>query len=55
MPSTTLEPYDSMSIAVIGLACRLPGDASNAEMFWDMLCDGRCKSAINHISWYKID
>jgi hypothetical protein len=30
-------------IAVIGLACRFPGEASNEAKFWDLLCNGRCK------------
>ncbi|PNY28266.1 Polyketide synthase [Tolypocladium capitatum] len=28
-------------IAIIGLGCRFPGDASNPSKFWDMLKDGR--------------
>ena len=28
-------------IAVIGFAARLPQDATSAESFWQMLCDGR--------------
>ena len=28
-------------IAVIGFAARLPQDATTAEAFWQMLCDGR--------------
>lgn len=28
-------------IAVIGFAARLPQDATTAESFWQMLCDGR--------------
>ena len=36
LESDLLEP-----IAVIGFAARLPQDATNAEAFWQMLCDGR--------------
>ena len=28
-------------IAIIGFAARLPGDATSAESFWQMLCEGR--------------
>ena len=28
-------------IAIIGFAARLPQDATTAEAFWQMLCDGR--------------
>ena len=28
-------------IAVVGFAARLPQDATTAESFWQMLCDGR--------------
>ena len=28
-------------IAIIGMACRLPGDASNVIGLWDMCCNGR--------------
>ena len=36
LESDQLEP-----IAVIGFAARLPQDATTAEAFWQMLCDGR--------------
>ncbi|UKZ66517.1 Type I Iterative PKS [Trichoderma atroviride] len=39
--------YDEKSIAVVGLSCRFPGDATNSEQFWELLCEGR--SAISHI------
>ncbi|KAF2149793.1 putative polyketide synthase [Myriangium duriaei CBS 260.36] len=29
-------------IAIIGMSCRLPGDASNPSRLWDMLASGRC-------------
>lgn len=31
----------SCPIAIIGLACRFPGDASNPSQFWDLLKNGR--------------
>lgn len=36
MDADKLEP-----IAVVGLSCRLPQDASSPEAFWQMLCEGR--------------
>ncbi|CAK4034819.1 fatty acid synthase S-acetyltransferase [Lecanosticta acicola] len=32
---------DDHCVAVIGLSCRFPGEASNAERFWELLCRGR--------------
>ena len=31
------------SIAVIGLACRFPGEATTAEKFWELLCKAKCE------------
>lgn len=30
-----------MPIAIVGLACRFPGDAANVKGLWDMCCEGR--------------
>ncbi|KAK8134345.1 Reducing polyketide synthase hmp8 [Apiospora sp. TS-2023a] len=39
MPSST--PVNDVPIAVVGLACRFPGDASTATKFWDLLKSGK--------------
>ncbi|MFD2353985.1 polyketide synthase [Nonomuraea ferruginea] len=28
-------------VAVVGIGCRLPGDARSPDEFWDLLCSGR--------------
>ena len=28
-------------IAIVGMACRFPGDAANVKGLWDMCCEGR--------------
>ncbi|KAF2180797.1 KR domain-containing protein [Zopfia rhizophila CBS 207.26] len=40
MPST-IPPEPPAPIAIIGLACRFPGDATNPSKFWDLLKEGR--------------
>jgi acyl transferase domain-containing protein len=32
--------YESDPIAIIGMACRFPQDATNTELLWDMLMKG---------------
>ena len=32
---------ETMPIAIIGMACRFPGDAANVKGLWDMCCEGR--------------
>jgi hypothetical protein len=47
--------YDLNSIAVIGLSCRFPGDASNANKFWDLLCEGKCAFAFFFFFFMVLD
>lgn len=39
-------------IAIIGMGCRLPGDAASLESFWELLIQGRnCWSEIPPERW----
>jgi acyl transferase domain-containing protein len=40
-------------IAVIGMSCRFPGDASSVEDFWDFLIQGR--SSVSSIPTDRFD
>ncbi|MCJ1354257.1 MAG: hypothetical protein MMC33_004244 [Icmadophila ericetorum] len=44
---------DGHSVAVIGLACRFPGDACNGEGFWQLICKGR--SAYSEPDRFNVD
>ncbi|MCJ1403811.1 hypothetical protein MMC11_007034 [Xylographa trunciseda] len=39
--SGTSSTYSASDIAIVGLACRFAGDATDAEHFWELLCTGR--------------
>lgn len=32
---------ESMPIAIVGISCRLPGDATDPEQLWKMISEGR--------------
>nr|ACM42412.1 PKS01 highly reducing polyketide synthase [Floropilus chiversii] len=32
---------DAASVAITGLACRMPGDGSSLESFWESICNGK--------------
>ena len=38
---TDAEPSGLTPIAIVGMACRLPGNVCSAEEFWEMICRGR--------------
>ena len=38
---THFTPSEPMPIAVVGMACRFPGEAANGKGLWDMCCEGR--------------
>lgn len=63
-----MEPMDARpdgrtddAIAVVGMACRFPGDADNIENFWEMIRDGRDawseipSDRFNAKGWYHPD
>ncbi len=39
-------------VAVVGIACRFPGDASTPERFWDLLQHGKCEFANTPGAWF---
>ena len=41
----------AVDVAVIGLACRFPGDADNVENFWNFLCDKRTSVSDKTSRW----
>lgn len=43
---------DPNSVAVVGLACRFPGDAENGPAFWDFLCKARCKQLLRSLNLF---
>ncbi|KAL3473119.1 polyketide synthase [Aspergillus californicus] len=46
-PSDVSSDFPSEPIAICGIACRLPGEATNPRAFWDLLSTGRtaqCKA-----------
>ena len=48
--TTHTEPREP--IAIIGMACRYPGDANSPEAFWKILCEGRdCMREITADRW----
>ncbi|KAK2598024.1 hypothetical protein QQS21_005861 [Conoideocrella luteorostrata] len=48
-------PEAPMPIAIVGMSCRLPGEATNPDTFWDMILNGR--NALTEVpkSRYNID
>ncbi|KAK2024958.1 ketoacyl-synt-domain-containing protein [Colletotrichum zoysiae] len=39
------------AIAIVGLSCRLPGEASSPERFWDMMFNGRSAYSETNKQW----
>lgn len=46
--TSVISDSESNDIAVIGLACRFPGGASDAEKFWELLYNKRCEFDYRH-------
>lgn len=42
--SSLISDIGSDDIAIIGIACRFPGGASDTQKFWELLHDKRCES-----------
>ena len=40
-PQPSPSPASREGIAIVGIGCRLPGDANSAEAFWKLLAEGR--------------
>lgn len=40
-PAETETEDHSMPIAVVGIGCRFPGDASSPDKLWELLAEGR--------------
>lgn len=42
IPETNgIKSSDPTPIAIVGMGCRLPGNVSSTEDFWEMICRGR--------------
>lgn len=50
--ASVISESESNNIAVIGLACRFPGGASDAENFWELLYNKRCESEYSTVCQY---
>lgn len=44
-----------MPIAVIGMSCRLPGDASNPHKLWDLCSEGRSAWSVVPAEKFNVD
>ncbi|KAE9372739.1 putative polyketide synthase, partial [Stipitochalara longipes BDJ] len=53
--NSSLGEIDPDDIAIIGLSCRFPGDASTPESFWDLLCRGRSTQSKIPKSRFNVD
>lgn len=39
--SESPSPKGSLPIAIVGMSCKFPGDATNLEKFWQLCAEGR--------------
>src|SRR3954466_2628307 len=60
-PALESLPPKTMPIAIVGMSCRFPGDATDPSKLWDLCVNGRSawseipESRFNRDAWYHPD
>lgn len=55
VPNRDAYQHGVVPIAVIGMSCRLPGDASDPERFWDLCAEGRSAWSVVPAEKFNVD